>query len=370
MHTPLGAPVPRRVAVAMSGGLDSSATLALLQAQGHATMGVTMRLWREPGQEGDPADADIASARGVCRQLGVAHHVVDLREAFYAHVVCYLVDAYTAGRTPNPCIRCNRQIKFGLLLEQALALGADAMATGHYARIAHERGRYRLLRGRDAAKDQAYFLYTLGQESLARLLFPLGEWTKSDVRAYAREQGLPLTERPESQDLCFLQDGDYRRLIATQRPEAVRPGPIYNRAGELLGEHRGLPNYTIGQRSGLGIAAPRPLYVLALDAGRNALVVGHAEELGRRALLARDVTTVSGQPLPPGAQVQAKIRYRARAAAATVHPQGEGAAWVRFAAPLRDITPGQAVVFYRGDEVLGGGLIARAEEPCGSPRAR
>lgn len=369
MHAPSGTPGPRRVAVAMSGGLDSSVALALLQEQGYETLGLTMRLWREPSGSDDPAEADIASAAQVCSQLGVAHHVVDLREAFYAQVVCYLVDAYAAGRTPNPCVRCNRQIKFGRLLEHALALGADALATGHYARIAHDQGHLRLLRGRDAAKDQSYFLYTLGQERLARLLFPLGEWMKTEVRAYAQQRGLPVTERAESQDICFLQDGDYRRLIAAQRPDAVRPGPIYNQAGELLGEHQGLPSYTVGQRGGLGIAAPRPLYVLTLDAERNALVVGTADELGHRALLAHEVTTVSGGPLPPGARVQAKIRYRARPAAATVHPEGEEMARVRFAAPLRDITPGQAVVFYRGDEVLGGGVIARAEDPIGSPTA-
>ncbi len=366
MHTPSGAPRPRRVAVAMSGGLDSAMALALLQQQGHELVGLTMRLWREPGNAHDPAEADIASARRVCQQLGVAHHVVDLQEAFYRQVVCHLVDEYAAGRTPNPCIRCNRWIKFGLLLEHALALGAEALATGHYARIAQQTGEYLLLRGRDAAKDQAYFLYTLGQETLSRLLFPLGEHTKAQVRAWAQARGLPVAERPESQDICFLRDGDYRRFIAAQRPEAVRPGPIYNRAGALLGEHRGLPYYTIGQRSGLGLAAPRPLYVLALDAGRNALVVGYGDELGQRALLAREVTTVSGRPLPAGASVQAKIRYRARAVAAQVYPEGADAARVCFDELLRDITPGQAVVFYQGERVLGGGIIAQAVEAPGT----
>jgi tRNA-specific 2-thiouridylase len=339
--------------------------LALLQEQGHEPIGLTMRLWREPGGDYDPAEADIASAQRVCQQLGVAHHVVDLREAFYRQIVCHMVAEYALGRTPNPCVRCNRWIKFGLLLEHALALGAGALATGHYARILRREGRYRLLRGRDATKDQSYFLYTLGQETLRRVLFPLGEHTKDQVRAWARARGLPVTERAESQDICFVRGGDYRRLIQAQQPEAARPGPIYNRAGELLGAHQGLPYYTIGQRSGLGIAAPRPLYVLALDAGRNALIVGYADELGHRALVAHEVTTISSGPLAPGTPVQAKIRYRARPAAARVYPEGPDTARVRFDAPLRDITPGQSVVFYQGDEVLGGGVIAQAEEPAG-----
>ncbi len=362
-------PLPRRVAVAMSGGLDSAATLALLQEQGCDVLGVTMRLWREPSGSRDAAEDDLVSARRVCRALGVAHQVVDLQAPFYERVVYPLLDAYAAGQTPNPCIRCNREIKFGLLLEQALALGADALATGHYARIAEGAGGYQLLRGRDATKDQSYFLFRLGQETLARVLFPLGDHTKQEVRAYARAKGLPVAERAESQDICFVRDRDYRRFINQERPEAVRPGPIYNQAGQQLGEHRGLPYYTVGQRSGLGIAAPRPLYVLAVDAEHNALVVGYADELGGQILFAEEVVTVSGGTLPPALHVHAQIRHRARSVAAWVYPEGADGARVCFEAPLRDITPGQAVVFYQGDQVLGGGIIVRAEAPPSAPSA-
>ena len=351
------------MAVAMSGGLDSAMALALLLEQEHPVIGLTMRLWREPGGGDDPAEADIASAQQVCRQLGVEHHVVDLRDAFYEQVVCHFVAEYAAGRTPNPCVRCNRWIKFGLLLEQARALGAETLATGHYARIAHEEGRYRLLRGSDRGKDQSYFLYTLDQATLAVVHFPLGAYHKATIRDMARARGLPVVERAESQDICFSHDGDYRRLIQKQQPEAVRPGPIYDRDGQLLGEHRGLPYYTIGQRSGLGIAAPRPLYVIALDLERNALIVGHADALGRKGLMAREMNVIGGQPLPQGHMVQAKIRYRARPAAARVYMQAIDKARVLFDEPLRDITPGQAVVLYEGDTVLGGGIIDAATEP-------
>lgn len=351
------------VAVAMSGGLDSSMSLVLLQEQGYDVIGLTMHLWREPDGGYDPADADIASAQQICQQLGVEHHVVDLRDAFYERVVCHFVSEYVAGRTPNPCVHCNRWIKFGLLLKEARALGAQTLATGHYARIVHEEGLYRLLRGRDRGKDQSYFLYTLDQETLAVVHFPLGAYHKAAIRDMARDRDLSVGERAESQDICFAQDGDYRRLIQKEQPESVRPGPIYSCAGQLLGEHRGLAHYTIGQRSGLGIAAPRPLYVVALDVERNALIVGHVEQLGHKGLIAREMNFISGHPLPQGYPVQAEIRYRARPAAACVYREATDEARVTFDEPLRDITPGQAVVFYEGDTVLGGGIIHTAMDP-------
>ncbi|MBC7315154.1 MAG: tRNA 2-thiouridine(34) synthase MnmA [Chloroflexi bacterium] len=352
--------MPSIVAVAMSGGVDSSVAAALLQEAGYTVHGVTMQLWREPSQEDASSPSDgAASAQAVCEHLGIPHHVVDLRQAFYEEVVQYFLREYARGRTPNPCLRCNRLIKFGALFEWARTWGAQYLATGHYARILDEGGCYALLCGRDVNKDQSYFLYTLKQEDLAHLLFPIGEWTKERVREYALERHLPVAERPESQDICFLPGGDYRRFIAQHAPEAVRPGPIYDAAGRLLGEHHGLPFYTVGQREGLGISAPKPFYVLALDVARNALIVGYAEELGQSALLAEEMTYVCGEAPPQGANVEAKIRYKSQRIPARVYDEGDGCARVYFERPLRDITPGQAVVLYKGERVLGGGIIAR-----------
>jgi tRNA-specific 2-thiouridylase len=344
----------------MSGGVDSSAAAALLLERGLDVEGVTLRLWRQGDAGQSSIEADIASAQAVCAQLKIAHRVVDAAQAFYDEIVEHFSSEYAQGRTPNPCVRCNRLIKFGLLLEQLPLWGADYLATGHYARVARDDGSWRLLRGRDATKDQSYFLYALGQGQLGSLLFPLGDWRKQDVRAYVKRQGLAVAERPESQDICFVRDADYRQFLQRNWPESIRTGAIYDTQGHYLGEHKGLPFYTIGQREGLGISAPRPLYVVQLDSARNALVVGHAEELGRNALLAEEVAYVSGSSLPSVSAITAKIRYRAREAPAKLWPLPERRARLEFERPLRDIAPGQAVVFYRDEEVLGGGLISRA----------
>ncbi|MHB1296775.1 MAG: tRNA 2-thiouridine(34) synthase MnmA [Anaerolineae bacterium] len=354
---------PKRILVAMSGGVDSAVTAALLQREGHDVAGVTMRIWREPAVA-DSAEDAVTSARQVCEGLGIPHHVLDLERAFYQEVVEHFVCEYAEGRTPNPCLRCNRLLKFGRVLAYAQEMGYDLLATGHYARIVQEDGIYTLRRALDARKDQSYVLYALRQEQLARLLFPLGNLTKGRVRELAASWGLHVAERPESQDICFLPDGDYRRFVAERLPSAVQPGPIVDTHGRSLGTHRGLLRYTIGQREGLGIAAPRPLYVKALDVSRNAVVVGYAEELGCRELLAADARYVSGQAPEGGATVDARIRYRARAAMATVWPLPESRFRVVFTEPLRDITPGQAVVLYQGDNTLGGGTIVAA---CGEP---
>jgi tRNA-uridine 2-sulfurtransferase len=345
----------------MSGGMDSAMALVLLQEQGYDVLGVTMRLWRDQRAAGEPDTGDIDSARAICDRYGVEHRVLDLRESFYERVVAPFASAYARASTPNPCILCNQGIKFGLLLEHVLAEGQDLMATGHYVRTDYVDGRYRLLRGVDAGKDQSYFLYTLTQERLARVLFPLGSYRKEQVRALAAARGLTVAERPESQDVCFLQGADYGSLIARLLPGALRPGPIVTRAGEVLGEHRGLPYYTVGQRSGLGIAAPRPLYVLALDGARNALVVGYAEELGRSALLAECVSFVSGEPPVPALPVEAQIRYRAEPVPVTLRIHAPDRMSVTFERPMRDISPGQSVVLYRGEEILGGGVISATD---------
>ncbi len=336
----------------MSGGVDSAVTAALLLEAGYRVRGVTARFWREGGDDQEVASAALA----VCQHLGIAHEVIDLVEVFRQSVVQRFTADYAAGRTPNPCIICNRDLKFGLLLDRAVEHG-ERLATGHYARIKLGSKKLRLHAGVDASKDQSYFLYMLGQRQLARMILPLGGWRKVDVVAHARALGLPVAERAESQDVCFISDGNYRRFFREHAPNLLRPGPIQDLDGHRLGEHGGLALYTVGQREGLGISAGEPLYVLRLDAARNALVVGPAAALGQRALLADDITYVAGAPPPADLPLQAKIRYRARPVACRLVDQGERVARIEFERPLRDIAPGQAVVMYNGTQVIGGGTI-------------
>lgn len=346
------------VLVAMSGGVDSSVAAVLLHEQGYNVVGAMMRLWAE---EGGPVNRccsaeAIEGARQVCETLGVPFHVFDFEAEFKRHVVDYFIAEYGRGRTPNPCLSCNRHLKFGLLLRKALASGADYLATGHYARVIRANGQYQLLKGLDASKDQSYVLYMLGQEELAHTLLPLGEYAKEQVRARAEERGLPVAQREESQEICFAM-GDYRGFLRRKSELDFEPGPIVNLRGELLGQHKGLPGYTIGQREGLGIAAPYPLYVLEIDADCNALVVGPRRYLSRSELIAMGVSFVAGKPPLEPMQITAKIRYRAPAATATLTFAGGDEARVDFAQPQPAIAPGQAVVFYDGENVIGGGII-------------
>jgi tRNA-specific 2-thiouridylase len=346
----------------MSGGVDSSTTATLLVEQGYDVIGVMMRLWAEEGQGGSTnrccSIEAVEDARRVCEALDIPFHLINYEREFRKEVVDLFIAEYARGRTPNPCLACNRHIKFDLLLRRALAIDAQYLATGHYARIRQVDGRYQLLKGRDEWKDQSYVLYMLGQRELRHLLLPLGDYTKEQVRAMARQRGLPVAEKAESQDLCFLLDNDYRRFLQAHAPEAIRPGPILDTAGRTIGQHKGLPFYTIGQREGLGIAAPEALYVMRIDVSGNALVVGTKAELGQRELVATEVNYVSGQ-IPRGPlEITAKIRYQAVESEALLTPLEDGRARVTFAQLQRDITPGQGVVFYQGEVVVGGGMIS------------
>jgi tRNA-specific 2-thiouridylase len=350
-----------RVVVAMSGGVDSSVAAALLQQQGYTVIGMMMRLWSEPGSETAnrccTPDA-MALARRVAARLSIPFYAVDAQQIFRDTVVEYFLEGYIRGETPNPCLACNRHIRWEFLLKHALALGADYLATGHYARLRTVEGKIQLLKGLDEKKDQSYVLSVLTQEKLRHALFPLGEYIKPQVRQLARDFDLPVAERSDSQDLCFLGDGDYRQFLLRHAPQVQTPGPILTRAGQPVGEHGGLAFYTIGQRKGLNVASPVPLYVLEKDLARNALIVGEAAELGGQALTAVQVQWVSGEAPAMPLRASVKIRYKAIETPGIITPLDEGRVRVAFDQPLRDITPGQAVVFYEGDVCLGGGLIA------------
>lgn len=358
-----------RVVVAMSGGVDSSVAAAILLEQGYDVIGVTMQIWPEddPLEEarkgGCCSLAAVTDARRVADILGIPYYVLNLRDTFDREVIRPFIDAYVEGRTPNPCILCNRMIKFDALLQKARELEADYLATGHYARTWHDagRGRHLLARARDRGKDQSYVLYTLTQEQLSGLLLPLGDLVKDEVRRAAAQLGLPVATKPESQEICFVEPGGCGRFVARRTPERVRPGPILDTRGRVIGRHRGLPYYTIGQRRGLGIAAPRPLYVVEIDAARNAVIVGYAEESARPGMEVGDVNFILLENLADEMEAEVQIRYHSQPQPATLTPSPQGVA-VRFLAPQRGITPGQAAVFYLGDLVLGGGTITRVFE--------
>ena len=352
--------------MAMSGGVDSSVTAALLKQDGYQVIGATMQIWpsndlaEEAHKFGGCCGFDAASeANSVAHKIGIPHYVMNFRNEFAQKVITNFCREYSLGRTPNPCIRCNEHIKFDALLNRAKELDADLIATGHYTRIEYdeENDRYLLKKGVDHTKDQSYVLYTMSQNQLKHSLMPLGVFTKEKVRQVARELGLSVADKAESQEICFIPDDNYSRFLREYMPEMAKPGPILDREGNTLGEHRGILFYTIGQRKGLGISAKKPLYVVAIDRGRNAIIVGSKEDVYSVELIAADINWIAKQSLKQPLELKAKIRYRHREADAVITSISSREAHVKFKQPQMAITPGQAIVFYDKDTVVGGGTI-------------
>jgi tRNA-specific 2-thiouridylase len=341
-----------KVAVALSGGVDSSVAALLLKEAAYEVIGIHMRLWDSPG-----FDHQAHRAENICRTLDIPYHQIDVQREFESCVVGYFCQEYQQGRTPNPCVVCNQCIKFGILLDEARSLGADYLATGHYARVEHSRDGHRLLKAKDTSRDQSYFLYTLTQEKLGRVLFPLGEHSKDEVRQMAKQAGLPPATR-SSQDICFVSQKNYGAFLGQRF--ATLPGDVVDSQGKKLGQHRGIAFYTIGQRHGLGLASGKPLYVIKIESENNRIVLGPEEELYSEKLTAHKLNWISGTAPQEPLTARAKIRYRSREADATVFSRNDSVD-VHFAQPQKAVTPGQAVVFYNLDEVLGGGIIDSAE---------
>ena len=358
----------KRVVLGMSGGVDSSVAAALLKEQGYDVIGVTLNL--APKLDGDETvereDAcctlsAVEDARRVADRLGIPHYTLNFRDVFARYVIDNFVSEYRRGRTPNPCVRCNDHIKFGTVLKKARALNADLVATGHYARVERDpvSGRWLLRKAADLRKDQSYVLYVLTQEELSRTIFPLGEITKEQTRELARKFGLPVYAKPESQEICFIPDNNYGRFLQELAPDVVCPGPIVDVDGRVLGEHRGIAFYTVGQRRGLGLAAGTPMYVVGLDAEHNTVIVGPEAELFADELVAEDANLISVASIDAPLRVTAKIRYRMPEAEAWITQPSPDLLALRFVAPQRAITPGQSLVCYQGEYVVGGGTILR-----------
>ncbi|MFC2007185.1 tRNA 2-thiouridine(34) synthase MnmA [Chloroflexota bacterium] len=361
-----------KTVVAMSGGVDSSVAAALLKEEGYQVIGVTMRIWPQEYQDAGAFPMDsccgwgtVEDARKVAHKLGIPHYVIDFRDIFARKVIADFCIEYSRGRTPNPCIRCNQYIKFDALLEKARELGAERVATGHHARIDIDEasGRFLLKKGTDRNKDQSYFLYPFSQEQLKQTLLPVGNFSKARIRTMAEELGLPVAARPESQEICFIPDDDYAGFLKGYIPQAAQPGPIRDKQGNHLGNHRGILCYTIGQRKGLGIANGEPLYVTGIEPEENTITVGSKAEAYSDKLTATAMNWISIPDIHQPITVKAKIRYRHREAEAEVSPLDEDGVYVKFSEPQLAITPGQAIVFYDGNTVVGGGTIDQTIKP-------
>lgn len=344
----------KKILVGMSGGVDSSAAALLLKRQGYEVVGVTLDLL-----PGDAPFAAAEDAKKVAAQLGIAHHTINCKEEFSHHVMDYFTAEYLAGRTPNPCIACNKYIKFGAMARIAGEFGCDAVATGHYARIEQNAdGRYLLKKSASAKKDQTYVLYTLSQQQLSRAMFPLEGLEKEEIRALAAEAGLAVAQKKDSQEICFIPDDDYVRFLSERCKELPPEGNFVDLSGNVLGRHKGIVHYTVGQRKGLGIAFGKPMFVVSVNPRDNTVTLGEAGSEFSSTLMAEQTNFIPFDTLDSPMRVQAKVRYSAPAADAWIEPVGDGVR-VTFDAPQRAVTPGQAVVFYDGDTVVGGGVIGR-----------
>ncbi len=351
----------------MSGGVDSSLVVALLKEEGYDLIGVTMRLWHsekdmiraEENAKGCCNAESVEDAFRVASKFDVPYYVLNFTEPFEEKVVKYFIEEYQRGRTPNPCIACNRYMKFDLLLNKGKALEVDYIATGHYARVKFDEasGRYLLLKSADHKKDQTYALYNLTQEQLKHTLFPLGDFRKEETRKLATKLGLKVADKPDSQEICFIPDDDYKGFLKNEIKEPIKPGPIYDTNGKLLGEHKGIPFYTIGQRKGLGLALGEPVYVIEINPEKNSLVVGRKEEQAVNGLWAEDLNFIGVDSISSPMEVTAKIRYNAPEEKALVYPPQGGQLKVEFNSPVNAVTPGQSVVFYQDEVVIGGGII-------------
>jgi tRNA-specific 2-thiouridylase len=349
----------KRILVAMSGGVDSGTTAALLKREGHDVIGVTMQLWDYGDADGGCCSADdVRDARRAADQIGIPHYVVNYMDIFKKYIVEDFVGKYLSGKTPSPCVLCNQFMKFNFLLRRALELGADCLATGHYSRIETEEatGKFYLNKAVDTAKDQSYFLFTLTQKELSRIMFPLGSMTKDEVREVAKSMNLKVADKPDSQEVCFITGGDYRDFLKEYTEKKRERGKIVDVAGNVLAYHDGVHSFTVGQRRGLGIAKGKPMYVVRVEPETNRVVVGEEKDIFRSSLIANNISWADGIPSDE-IEVKAKIRYRHKEEDAVVKVDSDREALVEFKTPQRAMTPGQAIVFYKKERVLGGGWI-------------
>jgi tRNA-specific 2-thiouridylase len=351
----------------MSGGVDSSVAAALLLEKGYDVVGVTLQIWpdmnedRQKNEGGCCSLSAVDDARRVADMLGIPYYVLNFKDIFKSSVIDYFIDEYKKGRTPNPCIACNRHVKFEAMLQKAVSMGMDYIATGHYARIEYDSdsGRYLLKKSVTDMKDQTYALYTLTQDQISRVLMPVGDYTKEHVRNLALKLGLSVASKPDSQEICFVEDNDYSRFITENSDYKCIPGNFTDIRGNILGRHKGLINYTVGQRKGLGVSFGKPMYVITLDTDNNTVVLGDDSEVFSGSLIASDINLISTDSIKEPIVVNAKIRYSAKEAKALVSPLEDGKLRVEFDTPQRAVTPGQSVVFYDGDTVVGGGIIEK-----------